>query len=395
MFHLLLCFVLAATALPDCRVPPGGPVLGAFARCNVATQCDWCTRRHTTFDFLCCEGNEGFVSVHVLNPMVLYVFWQHAWAAFVYVVAIEIVEVGWTAMHGDLPVAIETDGFDESLSGLLLGAVLLCTSLGILLGYWLVRIFAVPGPLVSSDTRTTSISYRTLLVLAWLAAQLTVFITILGAWPAGFLWYTIVLATLLVIYAIVFSRDTDQNNAHIWGPASAYPVWKRVLFYLTFAAIVLVVNVPVLVGGGTWLANDWFIVAFCAGPVLVLLAVGTMIKECCCPTPARGAALRLWRDIFLFAIVIGVVLFAEHAIREPTGSGFVIAGSLFFFGGLVGTVVVLIVRSLDLTRRAKQPLAAADDVPAAPAAVLDLSVAGLRQRKPLRQSDRCVTFNLS
>lgn len=349
---LLLAALRPSHAMPDCRDPPyqGGEVLGAFQRCNVTDACAYCTRRQTTFDFLCCEGHNGFPAVHILNPLVFYVFWQHAWATFVYVVAIEIVEVGWVAMHSDLPEAAEDDGFDESLAGLLLGAVLICTTMAILLGFWLLRVFAVPGPLTSTDQRTTSTSYRALLIIAWLVAQLAVLIAVFGDWPGGFIGYFVTLAVLLVIYSVVFSVNTKHNNDHIWGPAKRYPVWKRMLFFWTFAGIVLAIGIPTAAGSGAWLANDWYIAWTFAGLIAAALAILSMIIECACPPRAPRWASRFFLDFFLLFVAVGVVLYATYAIRQPDAStALATLGHIFFFGGLLGILGTVIERSVYLT----------------------------------------------
>lgn len=352
---LLLVAAPLARAMPDCRDPPyqGGEVLGAFSRCDVADACAYCTRRQTTFDFLCCEGHNGFPAVHVLNPLVFYVFWQHAWATFVYVVAIEIVEVGWVAMHSDLPAAAEDDGFDESLAGLLLGAVLICTTMAILLGFWLVRVFGVPGPLTSTDQRTTSTGFRALLVIAWIVAQLSVLIAVFADWPGGFIGYFVTLAVLLVIYSFVFSINTKLNNDHIWGSAKRYPVWKRVLFFWTFAIIVLAIGIPTAAGSGSWLANDWYIAWIFAGGIAATLALVSMIIECACPRAPRWAS-RFFLDFFLLFAAIGVVLYADDAIQQPSSSSTLSTiGHIFFFGGLLGILGTVIERSVYLTKQAR------------------------------------------
>jgi hypothetical protein len=311
--------VLAQDFPPNCRAPePYVP--GARERCDVEASCsDYCARNHLSFDFLCCDAQLGWIAVHITNPIIFHLFFQDPLWTVALVAIDEVLEFGVSAIFRGSVVPFSGWQAAESATGALLGDVLINGGLGLLIAFYLTAIFESPAPLVSSGARARAYNathkhdnaayYRAFLVLTWLLHQfLFLFIHLDDGSPAGtdgLLISTIAQAVLLfIVYPfMLFGSPNARDDALLWAPG--YPRWRRIAFFYAWGVVMLLIHVPLLVGGGTWLANDWYISwAFGGGTALLLAIVAVGVES----YAGRGRRILLHIGLALLALGLGGLL---------------------------------------------------------------------------------------
>lgn len=289
------------------------------------------------YAFVTNEVGSPWTLAHFVNPLLFTVFWQRPVWTFVLVAGAEVLEVFGLATYGGVPGFIENDAdTSETLESSLVGDVATNGLLGLLVGYWLTTLFAVPAPLVSSDTRVRvdgggRVAPRAALIVAWLAPQAAFFV--LAAVRSTTLYTALVVGSLVLGGAL-----------HVAAPYATTLVWRadysrgaRALFFATLIAIVVFVAA---VRGAA--ANDWYGVWASAGVVAAQLALANL---------ALRRARVLDGALTLTAAAGALLVYA--GIRQSTAARAV--GSVLAAGGVGALLLVAIARSYARSTRPPPP----------------------------------------
>lgn len=178
----------------NCRLMSGPvpqpifPPPGWATRCDVLESCVpyEVKRQQYSLDFLCCDGDvsvSGYIAAHVANPMFAAVWFGDPWTAFVIAFLFEAFEVFMLTVFGDFGVFATTDLSLETWASSVLGDALINGGMGALLGWLLLRVWRVQGPMCSWGVMPTfwiKLKY----VLCWVAYSAT-FIGISAGGIAG------------------------------------------------------------------------------------------------------------------------------------------------------------------------------------------------------------------
>lgn len=267
---------LMSGGVPVCAAEPGD----LFDSCDRAALCDWCTRDHFSYDFLCCETG-AWIGPHLTNPLALYLFWNSLpWAALL-VLAFEVAEAFALTTFQSIDVLFPAEQDFETMAGALIGDALLQGGLGIAIGYALRVIFITPT-LVSSPERAEQndggFGRRAVYVVVIYGLFLLSYLLPGQATSSGFRWG--LLAQTLVSLALIFSVATflnsDLDNELLWRRQDG-TLWegpRKTWFFVTWGTVVVLANVThIFSGQPLFSVNEWFQQWYLMVPVAVLLLI--------------------------------------------------------------------------------------------------------------------------
>ena len=266
------------------------PFPGVYRRCDKVRDCRQTMPRVEQFSlsFLCCEAG-GYVAIHILTPMALYVFTHDLFSSLLAPFWWELVEAyvitrKLARISTETPSSTDTetnilvsDGAFETVTGLLFGDAFLGGGTGVLLGITLVS--ALQSPRLFPHwaevraRRKKWVWFKYLLLLAIVASVSTPVFALPRAKDEQRQSVMIALANiavLLLFFPLATMWRVDEE--FIWR--RRYPPPKRFLFLLVWCAIIASIYASAALGL-EFLPNDYFQAWLVAALwILVLTIVG-------------------------------------------------------------------------------------------------------------------------
>lgn len=234
---------------------------GVASRCNRTESClPHSARSQYSFDWFCCEDNNGWVAPHFVLPLWTFVYSRSFWVTTAQILLSETAEVTFLT----LAVATGLTDFDdnrplETWSGSLFGDGL-HGMLAILTGYLFVRAVNSRRMLWPAAVGTAPASLKTKYFFLW-ALYAAIFAANLwrtaGALNPGMIVVTVVHFPLLFWFYPWVTTLTSADHIYVWRVRSrqqAVATARRLFRW--FAVIELAINLQTV--GLQYLANDWY-----------------------------------------------------------------------------------------------------------------------------------------
>jgi len=338
----LVVFALAGVvhaALPNCRAP-GAYTVGGVTQCDISTECDWCSRNHLSFDFLCCETGK-WLGPHLTNPLLLYLMWNNVTWTVLLVLAFELFEVVSLAIAGSsVPLFADERDF-ETIAAAFIGDVAIQGGLGLFIGWLLRSLFRVPT-LVSSveravayDLRGRRALYIVLYVLV-LTSYAVCGVTI-GA-NAERIGLMLQLAFQLIFIWFVWPvalNNTESDRELIWrvDRSTVYGGPKKTLFFGLWGITVIAAYVPHFAASANqpvWSINEWYMQWSVTAVWALVLALVTLMVS---------VARTDWYTVGILTgsmlVASGFVCLFAYAITAPGTTTLVIWGAVLLVVGII------------------------------------------------------------
>jgi hypothetical protein len=328
-------------------------------------------------EFVCCEDGK-YVGTHLAIPMLVYLITNRPYVTFILVTLAEIVEYAILTSAGSFEPFFARDRDFESLSGVLLGDVLVQGGLGLLIGMALRVIFLVPGSFapVASGSSTGE--------RAWSVASLAVFyaqhlllavIPPRGRFRVGNL-VVMVLGSAIFFFWYQFGLPAmpGVQDPYVYPYGAPIAKLRKLTFFFTSTCVYILSSALQLYAasdsGG--LRFEWYVqwyVMVPVGGVLWVVATVVSVRRRDWGTAVGALAFALWGG--------AIALLTVNGARNHARSGETRAGPLFWSGmalavvGLLAVAIALVAdfgptrlfrgawalehTRLPVTRRAKKP----------------------------------------
>lgn len=340
---VLLVLALGATcalAPPNCHAPDP-PVPGGTTQCNPTLDCDFCSRNHLSFDFLCCESGT-WIGTHLTNPLLLYLVWNSVPYTIIFVFTFELFEVLTLTVARSFGLLFSSSEDLETMAASLIGDVLLQGGMGLLLGYAIRIIWVVPT-LVSSPERGEAYGLQWRRYVAYMGTYLVLVSTyILPSWEtssgfrAGLLLHALLVSALIVLaYGVLWT--TPRDDALLWRrlDGTLWPRSHRYGFLATWVLTILLAELPhVIWPEPSFAINEWYQQWLIMGPYAAILVIVAFFLS-----TDRHDGRTTWTLLAIVTAGGAFAFFFAYAIVQTLGSGYTIAGILV---GVVALVFFLI-----------------------------------------------------